>query len=179
LRSILVSGPSHGTLVLNSDGSFTYHSHPGFAGYDYFQYKASDAQLESNVVTVRVEVIGPVFAPTAINDLYDAEPHLSTQVSADSGVLRNDLGPAGVMLTAVLFEGPSHGSLSLQADGSFTYQPVDLGGFFTRRARGSVRGRSKRRSGLDGRWSGRVTSRIVVWQGRQDKETKRPPPGRS
>jgi hypothetical protein len=123
LQALLVSGPGHGTLTLNSDGSFTYRSHPGFAGYDYFQYTAGDGQLESDVATVRVEVIGPVFPPTGTNDLYQVDPDAPTSVSTDAGVLRNDIGPDGATLTAVLFEGPQHGALLLQTDGSFAYTP--------------------------------------------------------
>ncbi len=37
------SGPQHGQLSLNSDGSFTYTPAPGFYGVDHFVYRAYDA----------------------------------------------------------------------------------------------------------------------------------------
>ena len=43
---------------------------------------------------------------------------------AAPGVLGNDTDPDGDPLTAVLVTGPSHGSLTLNADGSFTYTPA-------------------------------------------------------
>ncbi len=41
-RAVLVTGPAHGTLTLNADGSFTYTSAGGFSGIDTFVYKADD-----------------------------------------------------------------------------------------------------------------------------------------
>jgi hypothetical protein len=43
---------------------------------------------------------------------------------AAGGVLANDLSPDGNPLTAVLVTGPSHGTLALNADGSFRYTPA-------------------------------------------------------
>jgi VCBS repeat-containing protein len=40
-----------------------------------------------------------------------------------ASVLANDQDPNGQPLTAVLEQGPSHGTLSLNADGSFVYRP--------------------------------------------------------
>jgi VCBS repeat-containing protein len=121
--TVLVNGPTHGTLTFKPDGTFTYQPQAGFAGYDYFEYKAIDGQLESEVATVRVEVIGPVATLQATNDLYNDDADVSLQVSAQDGVLRNDVGPDGAILTAVLFSGPQHGKVVLSADGSFTYTP--------------------------------------------------------
>ncbi|MDF1500532.1 MAG: cadherin-like domain-containing protein [Anaerolineales bacterium] len=39
------------------------------------------------------------------------------------GVLANDADPDGDEITAVLDQGPSHGELVLNADGSFQYTP--------------------------------------------------------
>jgi hypothetical protein len=56
------------------------------------------------------------------------------------GVLANDVSANGQALTAVLASGPAHGTLSLNADGSFTYTPAAnfVGGdSFTYQAQGS------------------------------------------
>jgi titin len=41
-----------------------------------------------------------------------------------SGVLASDISANGQLLTAVLASGPAHGTVSLRADGSFTYTPA-------------------------------------------------------
>ena len=56
LSAVLVSGPSHGSLVLHANGSFTYTPNPGFACVDSFQYKANDGTADSNVATVTITV---------------------------------------------------------------------------------------------------------------------------
>jgi VCBS repeat-containing protein len=56
-----VSGPGHGTITLNADGSFTYSLATNFNGSDSFSYRASDGALASDPVTVTLTV-------TAVND---------------------------------------------------------------------------------------------------------------
>jgi PKD repeat protein len=45
------------------------------------------------------------------------------QVNAANGVLANDRAPAGAPIQARLLEGPRHGDLIFNANGSFTYRP--------------------------------------------------------
>ena len=40
--AVVDSAPSHGTLTLNADGSFTYTPAANFNGTDSFTYRASD-----------------------------------------------------------------------------------------------------------------------------------------
>ncbi|HEX5879539.1 MAG TPA: FG-GAP-like repeat-containing protein [Actinomycetota bacterium] len=61
LSAVLVSGPSHGTLTLNPDGSFTYTPATNYIGGDSFTYRASDGTLASELATVTLTV-------TAVND---------------------------------------------------------------------------------------------------------------
>jgi hypothetical protein len=55
LTAALVSGPSHGKLTFNSDGSFTYVPADDFFGSDSFTYMANDG-FDSNVATVNITV---------------------------------------------------------------------------------------------------------------------------
>ncbi len=61
-------------------------------------------------------------APTAQNDSYTTYKNTPLNVAAP-GVLGNDSDPDGDPLTAVLVSPPSQGSLTLNANGSFTYTP--------------------------------------------------------
>ena len=62
--------------------------------------------------------------PTAVDDAYT---HYGSDTklapTADIGVLLNDTDPAGDPLTATLVDSPIHGSMTLDPDGSFRYQP--------------------------------------------------------
>jgi len=52
----VVDLPSHGSLTLASDGSFTYDPDSGYTGLDLFTYVAADAQTKGIKTTVTVDV---------------------------------------------------------------------------------------------------------------------------
>ncbi|HET6918172.1 MAG TPA: Ig-like domain-containing protein [Jiangellaceae bacterium] len=62
-------------------------------------------------------------APVAAGDAFSTAEDTVLTVAAP-GVLGNDADPDGDPLTAVLVTGPSHGSLTLHANGSFSYTPA-------------------------------------------------------
>jgi VCBS repeat-containing protein len=123
LSAVLGSGPSHGTLTLKADGSFTYSPDDNFNGTDSFTYRASDGTLTSSPTTVTITVHAVNDAPTAADDAYTTTEDTTLTVAAQ-GVLGNDSDPDGNQLSAVLGSGPSHGTLDLNANGSFTYTPA-------------------------------------------------------
>jgi VCBS repeat-containing protein len=123
LTAALVTGPSHGSLTLNANGSFTYTPAPNYAGIDSFTYRASDGTLTSNLATVSISVTAVNDAPTAADDAYSTAEDTTLTVAAP-GVLGNDSDPDGSQLNAVLGSGPSHGTLTLNANGSFIYTPA-------------------------------------------------------
>ena len=51
-----VSGPEHGTLTLDDDGSFTYQPEADYNGPDAFTYTVSDGSFDSNAATVTLSV---------------------------------------------------------------------------------------------------------------------------
>ncbi len=75
----------------------------------------------TNVSTVQVQY---TLNPAAVADYYQGVENTTLSVGAP-GVLTNDTtGASGGSLSAVLVSGPAHGSLTLNADGSFAYTPV-------------------------------------------------------
>ncbi|HET7089767.1 MAG TPA: Ig-like domain-containing protein [Anaerolineae bacterium] len=122
LSAILVFGPLSGTLALNADGSFTYTPNANFNGGDSFTYKANDGFDDSSVATVSITVHPVNDNPVAGNDAYSVNEDTSLNVPAP-GVLGNDSDIDGDGLTAVLVNGPAHGALTLNANGSFVYTP--------------------------------------------------------
>jgi VCBS repeat-containing protein len=123
LTAALVNGPTHGALTLNADGSFTYTPASNYNGTDSFTYKANDANADSNVATVSITVNAINDAPVAANNAYSTNEDATLSIAAP-GVLANDSDVDGNSLTAVLVNGPSHGSLTLNSNGSFNYTPA-------------------------------------------------------
>jgi VCBS repeat-containing protein len=61
-------------------------------------------------------------APVTLDDAYNTNEDTVLNIAAP-GVLTNDTDPDGDPLTATLLTGPAHGTLAVNADGSFTYTP--------------------------------------------------------
>ena len=122
LTAAVVSGPANGTLTLYPDGSFTYVPGPGFAGTDSFDYKATDAGVTTATARVTLTVTATNRAPAGAADTYETTAGQPLATNAP-GVLANDADADGDGLTAELLTGGDYGTVSLAADGSFTYTP--------------------------------------------------------
>jgi VCBS repeat-containing protein len=123
LTAVLVTGPSHGTLILNANGSYSYQPAANYNGPDSFTYRASDGTATSAAVTVSLTVTAVNDTPFANDDAFTGNEDASLQVAAP-GVLANDTDEDAGSLTASVRTDPAHGALTLNANGSFTYVPV-------------------------------------------------------
>ncbi|MDO8727172.1 MAG: Ig-like domain-containing protein [Candidatus Methanoperedens sp.] len=110
-----------GTWLLN--GVFTYTPNSNYNGPDSFTYMANDGTANSNVATVSIIVTPVNDPPVAVVDSYTTNENTVLNVAAN-GVLTNDNDADGNPLTAIKMSDPSHGSLILNSNGSFTYTPV-------------------------------------------------------
>jgi VCBS repeat-containing protein len=108
-------------LTLNPDGSFDYTPNALFFGTDSFTYHANDGTNDSLPATVTITVDEDV-APVAVDDAYTMDQDAVLNIAAP-GVLANDTDANGDPLTAALVTTTTNGSLTLNADGSFTYTP--------------------------------------------------------
>ncbi|MBO6719225.1 MAG: tandem-95 repeat protein [Rhizobiaceae bacterium] len=122
LASSLVTGPAHGTLVMNADGSFTYSPDADFHGEDSFTYLVNDGTANSNTATVTITVNPVNDAPVANGDSYVTDEDTPLIIAAP-GLLANDFDIDGDALASSLVTGPAHGTLVMNTDGSFTYTP--------------------------------------------------------
>jgi hypothetical protein len=107
--------PGHGAVIVHANGSLTYTAAAGFSGTDSFQYTASDSSSLTGTATVTIQV-----TPAAGSPSYTTPAGTTLDVAAAQGVVAASDGSG---LTAAETSGTSHGSLSLNADGSFTYTP--------------------------------------------------------
>ncbi|MCW3094391.1 MAG: repeat-containing protein [Chthonomonadaceae bacterium] len=119
------TGPQHGTVTMNPDGSFTYTPAPNFHGTDTFSYAAylrGDFNSGSYAwVTITVNPVN--HPPVATDDAYSLNQDTALTVPAN-GLLANDTDAEGSPLMAALVSSPTHGALTLQPDGSFLYTPA-------------------------------------------------------
>ncbi|MGP4058383.1 Ig-like domain-containing protein [Mycobacterium sp. 4D054] len=120
LQATVVAGPANGTLILNADGTFTYTPNADFHGTDTFTYEAGDGITTSSAATVSITINPVNDTPVADNDSYATDE----DTSLTGSVLANDTDADGNPLTATLVTGPANGTLTLNADGTFTYTPI-------------------------------------------------------
>ena len=115
ITAVLVSGPAHGTLTLNANGTFSYRPNLGWSGTDTFTYKVTDGTAESSPATVTLTVNPVNDPPVAAADSYTTAEDTPLSVPAP-GVLANDSDEEGATLTPTVVSYPSRGSLTLNAD---------------------------------------------------------------
>ena len=84
---------------------------------------AGDANHLSATGTATIAIVDPNRAPVAVNDTYTATKSVALAITAP-GVKVNDTDPDGDAITAVLVTSVAHGTLTLNADGSFVYTPT-------------------------------------------------------
>jgi VCBS repeat-containing protein len=123
LTAELLSPAAHGTVQLETDGSFVYQHDGTSAPADSFTYRATDGLTVSNAATVSITPVIVNARPVGADDAYSTDEDQALVISAP-GVLGNDSDPDGDAMTATLISGPTSGALSLSADGSFTYTPA-------------------------------------------------------
>jgi VCBS repeat-containing protein len=123
LSAILVSNVSHGSLTLNGDGTFSYTHDGSETTSDSFTYKANDGSADGNTVTVSITVNPVNDAPVTVADSITVNEGGTATVldSTAASVLANDTDAEGNTLSAILVSNVSHGSLTLNGDGTFSY----------------------------------------------------------
>ena len=108
--------PAHGTVMFNSDGSYTYTPHNGYFGPDSFTYTITDPTGHTSTATEIITVAVPG-APVAVNDSYTTAyvtPVNGAAATADS----YSAGSTFAKTT-----NPAHGSVTFNSDGTYTYTP--------------------------------------------------------
>jgi Bacterial Ig domain len=119
-------GTLDATAIVN--GIFRYTPPPDWNGATTFTYALGTSSgdvctAEAGIgatVTITVNAIND--APSAAADSFSALTDRTLNIAAP-GVLRNDSDVDGDPLTAVKVNSPSHGSVTLAADGAFSYTP--------------------------------------------------------
>ena len=132
LSASLVTGPQHGQLALDANGSFTFTPQAGYSGPDSFTYRASDdLGNASSPATVTLNVKPTNAAPVAQADSYVVPYQTQLTVGAPtvSAVNYTGLTPLGSLTLpydATQLEYASHSGLLFVRDGTRTIHVIDV-----------------------------------------------------
>jgi VCBS repeat-containing protein len=127
-----------GKVILNTDGTFSYDANGKFetlklgqTATDTFTYTVKDAAGALSTQTVKVTIIGENDRPTLQADIAGVVKNGSISMTAAKGVLSNDSDIEGDALSVSAVNGSAaavgkallgtYGTLTLKADGSYTY----------------------------------------------------------
>lgn len=136
----------YGHLTLRSDGSYTYTADnaaglgAGVTAQDTFSYQISDGHGGTSTTTLSLTVNGLQAAPTLTGDNGSTDQDTALTVPLAGGVLANDTdpnigehlsvtgiqagsGPSSVVTAAGTTVVGAYGSLTIHADGAYTYTP--------------------------------------------------------
>jgi len=111
----LISDVSHGLLILNTDGTFTYTPTIDYFGTDSFEYSITDSQLKQDVGTVSFNIIENVLA-SDYEFIVDKNGFFASDLYSNSAL--------GVQPSVFsLVDDLSNGDLNIYSDGFFEYVP--------------------------------------------------------
>jgi VCBS repeat-containing protein len=115
----VVASPKHGTITFNATGGFSYTPNALFFGTDSIGFKVNDGTVDSNTGTVTITVTHVNHAPAAIDGVLtvtqDSSNDAGTLVATDAD---------GDPVTFSKVTDPTHGAVTVNANGSFSYTPT-------------------------------------------------------
>ena len=143
------SSSQGGAVTIGADGSYAYTPPAAFQALstgesdtDSFQYTMADGAGAQSTATVNLTVTGISDAPTAVADTYDVIGNTglfvgTTKPAGDAGkvvsgsILSNDTDPDTPQASLVaepVTNAPTTlgGTITIEGDGNFTYQPDDV-----------------------------------------------------
>jgi VCBS repeat-containing protein len=124
-NTIAVLGPTHGTIIVNANGDFTYTPNSNYNGLDTIVVQICDnglplpAACSFDTIFITINPIND--APIIINDTASTYSNLT----ASGNILLNDSDIENTILTAdsINIIGPSNGIIVVNINGNFVYTP--------------------------------------------------------
>ena len=123
--TVVLGGPSSGSIILNADGSYVYTPNTGFIGADSLLYIACDdfvpPACDTGILKLTVNEPTQSLILIAHDDYYNTKPN----TLLNGRVLDNDVtnGANGFTLNLTILRGVNNGVLTTFPNGTFDYLP--------------------------------------------------------
>lgn len=121
-----IGNMSHGTLVMNPDGSYVYTPENGFVGTDAIQYVVCSTLPPVCDTTTLTIVVTPLYNNIG-NTIIAQDDHATTPMNTDviMCILCNDSDPNNnTIQQPTITTNPAHGTVTVNANGTVTYSPT-------------------------------------------------------
>jgi len=119
-----VTNPAHGTVIMNSDGTYSYIPEANYNGTDSFTYSITDADGDSDTATVNIVVNDINDGPVAKNDSVVTNEDTSVEID----ITDNDTDIDGTIDvgSVTITQNPVHGTVTINpTSGKVTYVPEE------------------------------------------------------
>ncbi|MBI2804442.1 MAG: tandem-95 repeat protein [Planctomycetes bacterium] len=117
LAATLINGPGHGSVTLNSDGTFQYTPAAGYVGSDSLTYEAAaNGETSQGTVSFNVTNMTPNAMSQWLSVIHDRNLSVNPLLYAYDA--------DGDTLTANIVNGPASGTLTPAAGGLYTFTPA-------------------------------------------------------
>jgi hypothetical protein len=128
MTAAVVTGPAHGTLTFNPNGTFVYIPTAGFFGTDSFTYQDTDsAQLVSNIATATITV---QHANVAVTEQLAVDTGISATDLITSNPTISGLGNANAVVSGTI-DGTTSFTTTANAAGFWSFTPTLADGIHT------------------------------------------------
>ncbi len=119
----ITTEPEHGQLTLNANGSFVYVHDGSETTTDQFEYEVVDENGIASLATVTIDILPMNDAPVTNDDFFATREETVLVTNANNSLLNNDNDADGDPITTSLTGRPSNGTVVLNSNGTFVYEP--------------------------------------------------------
>ncbi|MBC7907805.1 MAG: tandem-95 repeat protein, partial [Rhodospirillaceae bacterium] len=123
--SVAFDAPAHGSVIVNDDGSYTYQPNDDFHGTDTLTYTVTDSEGGTLVKTVTVNVENVDDAATVIVAGGTGSESITNAATVVTGTISAADVDGAITGYTVVSGGEHHGSLSVDAQGNFSFTADD------------------------------------------------------
>ncbi|MBI1244082.1 MAG: tandem-95 repeat protein, partial [Alphaproteobacteria bacterium] len=112
--------PAHGSVTMNADGTYAYTPAANYNGTDSFTYTVSDGRggISTGTVTVTIDPVNDTPVASQASVAGNEDGTISGRVTA------SDVDGDALSYLIPQNGGPAHGTVTMNADGSFSYVPA-------------------------------------------------------
>ncbi|GAF10563.1 Ig-like domain-containing protein [Paenibacillus pini] len=111
----VLNHPTHGTVVVETDGKYKYTPTANFTGLDRFDFIVNDGTVDSAPATIILTI-------NQIPVAQDTQAAVQPDGKLSGHLTAKDSDP-GDRLTYVIDKQPEHGTVTIESDGTYTYIP--------------------------------------------------------
>ena len=124
ITTVETTSANGGTIVDNTDDTYSYTPAAGFTGQDTFNYTITDIDGDASTATVTIDVNPANEQPVAVVDSVRTSEDVALTLNVTDLLSNDDLGDTPTTITTIETASVNGGTIADNADGTYTYTPA-------------------------------------------------------